>query len=108
MFFFFFFFSSRRRHTRYIGDWSSDVCSSDLTSNSPDVKGFSSTFSLSKATRPEYSLANCSMMGATIRQGPHQAAQKSTTINGYFDISEEKLASERRMGLPSFLAAVSS
>src|SRR5437764_7819733 len=28
-----FFFSSRRRHTRYIGDWSSDVCSSDLTRN---------------------------------------------------------------------------
>src|SRR5437762_7524748 len=28
----FFFFSSRRRHTRYIGDWSSDVCSSDLMS----------------------------------------------------------------------------
>src|SRR5437879_13265338 len=27
---FYFFFSSRRRHTRYIGDWSSDVCSSDL------------------------------------------------------------------------------
>src|SRR5436189_4798668 len=27
---FFFFFSSRRRHTRYIGDWSSDVYSSDL------------------------------------------------------------------------------
>src|SRR5437763_9966139 len=30
IYFFFFFFSSRRRHTRYIGDWSSDVCSSDL------------------------------------------------------------------------------
>src|SRR2546426_12685002 len=30
MFFFFFFFSSRRRHTRLQGDWSSDVCSSDL------------------------------------------------------------------------------
>src|SRR5437763_2449205 len=28
-----FFFSSRRRHTRYIGDWSSDVCSSDLQSD---------------------------------------------------------------------------
>src|SRR3712207_7016452 len=27
---FFFFFSSRRRHTRYLRDWSSDVCSSDL------------------------------------------------------------------------------
>src|SRR5438105_6903889 len=28
---FFFFFSSRRRHTRSTRDWSSDVCSSDLT-----------------------------------------------------------------------------
>src|SRR2546430_11768866 len=27
-----FFFSSRRRHTRFDCDWSSDVCSSDLTS----------------------------------------------------------------------------
>src|SRR5256885_14524734 len=26
-----FFFSSRRRHTRLQGDWSSDVCSSDLS-----------------------------------------------------------------------------
>src|SRR5256885_7216809 len=30
LFLFFFFFSSRRRHTRLQGDWSSDVCSSDL------------------------------------------------------------------------------
>src|SRR5947209_16809362 len=29
----FFFFSSRRRHTRYWRDWSSDVCSSDLTTS---------------------------------------------------------------------------
>src|SRR5688500_7024124 len=28
---FYFFFSSRRRHTRLQGDWSSDVCSSDLS-----------------------------------------------------------------------------
>src|SRR5688500_19934298 len=28
-----FFFSSRRRHTRLQGDWSSDVCSSDLLLN---------------------------------------------------------------------------
>src|SRR2546426_5716955 len=32
LFYFFFFFSSRRRHTRLQGDWSSDVCSSDLSS----------------------------------------------------------------------------
>src|SRR5256885_12194621 len=29
-----FFFSSRRRHTRLQGDWSSDVCSSDLVAMS--------------------------------------------------------------------------
>src|SRR5256885_3432253 len=31
----FFFFSSRRRHTRLQGDWSSDVCSSDLRESEP-------------------------------------------------------------------------
>src|SRR5205807_7709404 len=30
---FVFFFSSRRRHTRLQGDWSPDVCSSDLSDN---------------------------------------------------------------------------
>src|SRR5205807_3919581 len=37
VFYFFFFFSSRRRHTRLQGDWSSDVCSSDLVEHDPDV-----------------------------------------------------------------------
>src|SRR5256885_14272961 len=32
-----FFFSSRRRHTRLQGDWSSDVCSSDLVALEPVV-----------------------------------------------------------------------
>src|SRR6266446_2289577 len=32
---YFFFFSSRRRHTRLQGDWSSDVCSSDLAYVNP-------------------------------------------------------------------------
>src|SRR5438045_8524806 len=30
-YYYFFFFSSRRRHTRCLSDWSSDVCSSDLS-----------------------------------------------------------------------------
>src|SRR3712207_7355687 len=34
-----FFFSSRRRHTRYWRDWSSDVCSSDLGVQNPDMVG---------------------------------------------------------------------
>src|SRR5438874_13769733 len=33
-----FFFSSRRRHTRSLRDWSSDVCSSDLSSSSPETR----------------------------------------------------------------------
>src|SRR3989449_6728833 len=37
--FFFFFFSSRRRHTRCSRDWSSDVCSSDLTTLTPRTAG---------------------------------------------------------------------
>src|SRR5207247_4566140 len=32
-----FFFSSRRRHTRSTRDWSSDVCSSDLSLRAPAV-----------------------------------------------------------------------
>src|SRR5205814_2607567 len=38
-----FFFSSRRRHTRCLSDWSSDVCSSDLSFNDrheTDVRDF--------------------------------------------------------------------
>src|SRR2546430_12591395 len=35
----FFFFSSRRRHTRFDCDWSSDVCSSDLTGRARRPRG---------------------------------------------------------------------
>src|SRR3989304_8300366 len=34
----FFFFSSRRRHTRCSRDWSSDVCSSDLSTFHPQKR----------------------------------------------------------------------
>src|SRR5688500_17452426 len=40
---FFFFFSSRRRHTRLQGDWSSDVCSSDLSSRTVNELRFQYT-----------------------------------------------------------------
>src|SRR5205807_5262250 len=40
---FLFFFSSRRRHTRLQGDWSSDVCSSDLRA---PARGITQAFSL--------------------------------------------------------------
>src|SRR6266496_4714697 len=37
---FYFFFSSRRRHTSSLRDWSSDVCSSDLSGSCRRVEGF--------------------------------------------------------------------
>src|SRR5438445_11632666 len=43
-----FFFSSRRRHTRYWRDWSSDVCSSDLTFSDAGAKwGFAGADAIS-------------------------------------------------------------
>src|SRR5438874_2604461 len=42
------FFSSRRRHTSSLRDWSSDVCSSDLSRRSPR-----------SAPRSEWSAASC-------------------------------------------------
>src|SRR5436853_2910473 len=38
-----FFFSSRRRHTRCLSDWSSDVCSSDLSGAGSDAGGTQTT-----------------------------------------------------------------
>src|SRR5262249_57987438 len=52
--FLFFFFSSRRRHTRLVSDWSSDVCSSDLDTQSPAVgPGDNSETSPSTISAPE-------------------------------------------------------
>src|SRR5207248_7347607 len=44
------FFSSRRRHTRSYGDWSSDVCSSDLLSV---TKGMLTRFAASLTTKKQ-------------------------------------------------------
>src|SRR5438034_10998399 len=61
LFVFFFFFSSRRRHTRSLCDWSSDVCSSDLTVVGPwlgrwiAAAGMVSAFALFNALLLAYS-----------------------------------------------------
>src|SRR5205814_4722923 len=39
-----FFFSSRRRHTRCLSDWSSDVCSSDLSDPAREERIFAVSF----------------------------------------------------------------
>src|SRR2546426_7507719 len=68
VFFIFFFFSSRRRHTRLQGDWSSDVCSSDL---------FKCACSSSRrSTRNVYWWKMCSFAGSTAG-----GDRKSTRLN---------------------------
>src|SRR5205814_6168567 len=44
-----FFFSSRRRHTRCLSDWSSDVCSSDLSRSTTKTLPY---FGASQVSRP--------------------------------------------------------
>src|SRR5690606_40605169 len=46
-----FFFSSRRRHTRFSRDWSSDVCSSDLTELNDLVQGDNPSMQIQQAFR---------------------------------------------------------
>src|SRR2546426_9287066 len=63
-----FFFSSRRRHTRLQGDWSSDVCSSDL---------FVLTWPLGREVNPPRLAGSAvavvnlgGFLGAALTQGP--------------------------------------
>src|SRR5256886_11432953 len=60
-----FFFSSRRRHTRFDCDWSSDVCSSDLSSQF-DAREFEGLHRYLRDSFPK-----------------SHAALKLTRVNGY-------------------------
>src|SRR3712207_7100504 len=74
----FFFFSSRRRHTRYWRDWSSDVCSSDLSPDNAKLlfvsdsgREFASLRSYDLATRAKATVYEQSwdVMGAEYSKG---------------------------------------
>src|SRR5260370_13157252 len=54
----YFFFSSRRRHTRFKCDWSSDVCSSDLTDHKRAEAALRTTEKLAAAGRMAAALAH--------------------------------------------------
>src|SRR3989454_7600124 len=82
-----FFFSSRRRHTRLQGDWSSDVCSSDLMIRHTRLQGDWSSDVCSSdllVTRPNstppgvYSCLTRRAFGSTLYETPS------------FDRSEER------------------
>src|SRR3712207_7711676 len=77
---FFFFFSSRRRHTRYWRDWSSDVCSSDLCSESASSRECTAAAGL-PSTRS-------SQVGGKSWSQPHQPTVPSSRLR----------SEERRVG----------
>src|SRR6266705_6082011 len=60
-----FFFSSRRRHTRSYGDWSSDVCSSDL-GEAGAILGLRSRVGLWRAQTPQAFRRDC--IEASVKQ----------------------------------------
>src|SRR5690625_1961698 len=74
LYFFFFFFSSRRRHTRWPRDWSSDVCSSDLSTMWPAVR-------ITKASPKP--------MSKTSSTGTRESEQDSTTTLGSWPVTKE-------------------
>src|SRR6201988_3869120 len=106
------FFSSRRRHTRFKCDWSSDVCSSDLSSDSdvqaivsyidatgtiegaPHIKPehlavFDCSFKPAKGTRSIHYLGHLKMMAAT---QPFLSGAISKTVNLPHECTIEDIA----------------
>src|SRR6185312_15298986 len=68
----------------------------------PATSGFSSVFSFRTFSFPAYSFANSSTMGATIWQGPHHTAQKSTmTSSDAFITSASQLESSTFKASPA-------
>src|SRR2546426_12813130 len=103
--FFFFFFSSRRRHTRLQGDWSSDVCSSDLYSplllapigvSVPvyPVKGYSVTLPLEPGDEaPRTSLTDHARKIVISRLGDRLRVAGTAELNGYdTEVNEPRCA----------------
>src|SRR5437764_14351979 len=84
----FFFFSSRRRHTRYIGDWSSDVCSSDLDLALMIVDG-------DDESPQQYSANGDSFTGMKAMRGPAFARLQYANNSGHVVMVRSE---ERRVG----------
>src|SRR5256885_4208265 len=80
-----FFFSSRRRHTRLQGDWSSDVCSSDLVAfafahfinprgGDAVARGYRKNFSAGRDKEPRVIVCTFAICGATDDEAERLAA----------------------------------
>src|SRR5256885_4740178 len=101
IFFFFFFFSSRRRHTRLQGDWSSDVCSSDLSLVGPAPPRQPGLSTIGRLSAEPVNIAAPPQSGG--RERPRNGGF-DTRIR-WFDRSEERRVGEegRSRGAPDHL-----
>src|SRR5437763_7141558 len=78
----FFFFSSRRRHTRYIGDWNSDVCSSDLKFRASADESISCGQSIARNLRATLSYSAMSSASTNTGRSEERRVGKSVDIGG--------------------------
>src|SRR5690606_39756623 len=84
-----FFFSSRRRHTRFSRDWSSDVCSSDLSRHRQSQPPPLTIPDPDYHWQPEYSPTSiCRIPGE--RQRPPSIRRQQIPANCWPDRSEER------------------
>src|SRR5256885_12270309 len=86
------FFSSRRRHTRLQGDWSSDVCSSDLG------EGSKFGFSLEKLHDQMEELLTLSRLSILGLMTVPPLARQSEASRKYFVQLRHLRSEERRVG----------
>src|SRR3989454_3917198 len=78
VFFFFFFFSSRRRHTRLQGDWSSDVCSSDLYYHPADyIRALSRAYEREQSAAAKDAIAQILTNSRLCAEGHRPVCQRS-------------------------------
>src|SRR5256885_17051561 len=92
-----FFFSSRRRHTRLQGDWSSDVCSSDLgriQDGSDSGRGASGG-----AVAAYYDLSKRTMLYAVAEIGRASCRERGVDLGGRRIIKKKKRSAESSYGL---------
>src|SRR5688572_32875001 len=90
--FFFFFFSSRRRHTRFDCDWSSDVCSSDLTDR-PNASSIVCSLTMGReASRPRTAARICGAMASSgkAERSEERREGKSVDLGGRRIIKKKK------------------
>src|SRR5690606_40300848 len=75
-----FFFSSRRRHTRFSRDWSSDVCSSDLGTDSmgETAENVAAKYGVTREDQDAFALRSQQKAAAARLSGRH--AEEITTV----------------------------